>query len=143
MKIYQNEPKVQHPHNSAQAKEGSKDTYLTQLDRKHHGNLLQVQLGAHRVKTVIGTGQGSATPGVGRPPPGVARPLLHKVVSRSYAEAVHAGISTKIAMNIAPPPQRMEACKELSGLDSSSTPIKGGHPLLISHNTQGRRVHLT
>jgi hypothetical protein len=96
MKIYQNEPKVQHPHNSAQAKEGAKDTYLTQLDRKHHGNALQVQPGAHHAKAVvIGASQGSAAPWGRSPPPSAARPLLRKAVSRSHAEAVHAGIPTK------------------------------------------------
>jgi hypothetical protein len=63
MKIYQNEPKVQHPHNLAQAKEGAKDMYLTQLDQKHHGNPLQVQLGSHHEKAVvIGAGQRSVAP---------------------------------------------------------------------------------
>jgi hypothetical protein len=51
---------------------------------------------------------------VGRPPPGVARPLLHMTVSRSHAEAVHAAIPAKIAANLAPSPQCMEACKVAS-----------------------------
>ena len=45
------------------------DTYLTQLDQKHHGYMLQVQPRAHRAKTVvIGASQGAAEPKV-RPPP--------------------------------------------------------------------------
>ena len=79
----------------------------------------------------IGASQGLATP-LGSPPPHcVAHPLVCKAVSRSHAEAVHVGIPTKIAVNLAPPPQRMEACKELSGFRSSSPPMKGGLPLLI------------
>jgi hypothetical protein len=63
MKIYQNEPNVQHSHNLAQAKEGEKDMYLMELDRKHHGNPLQVQLGSYRAKAMaIGAGQGSVAP---------------------------------------------------------------------------------
>ena len=80
----------------------------------------------------IGAGQGSAT----------ARPLLRKAVSRSHAEVVHASIPTKIAVNLAPPPQCMEACKELSALHSSSPPIKEGHPLLLTQHLKEQEHHI-